>query len=246
MRQVPDFALDFVAKHEGLVLKAYPDPGSGGDPWTIGYGHTGPEVKPGLVITKPKAREYLRTDLEHAARRLAGKVKPEIIDSLSQSQYVALLSFVFNLGAGNWTIWKKLNNREFDRVPLEMMKFVNAAGRRMQGLVNRRADEVKLWGEGDPQTVEENPPSSVTRQVGVTPPTPVEKPINTSKTFWTGAALTVTGAAEGARQAQAIVAPQMMNSDLLARLGSVLAVIIVAAGIAVMVFKWLETRDHRR
>src|ERR1044072_792728 len=55
-------------RDEGLRLKAYPDPLSGGDPWTIGYGHTGPEVKPGLVWTHQQARDALEADIaDHVA-----------------------------------------------------------------------------------------------------------------------------------------------------------------------------------
>jgi lysozyme len=46
-RSIPQCAVDFVSQHEGLRLNAYPDPATGGDPWTIGYGSTGPNVKPG-------------------------------------------------------------------------------------------------------------------------------------------------------------------------------------------------------
>ena len=51
---------------EGLSLIAYPDPVSGGDPWTIGYGHTGPEVVKGLVITQAQADAWLQEDRQKA------------------------------------------------------------------------------------------------------------------------------------------------------------------------------------
>ena len=241
-RTIPQVAVDFVAEHEGLRLKTYLD--SVNVP-TVGWGHTGPDVKMGQSITREKALEYLRMDLGHAARRLASKVKPDVIDELADEQYAALLSFVFNLGAGNWTIWKRLNAREYDRVPPELMKFVNAGGRRLQGLVNRRADECKLWGKGDPQTHEANISSGETRRVGVTPPTPMEKPASTSKTFWAGGTVAAAGVIQGAQQIQALAAPQAANSDLVAKLAGLAAVLIVAAGIAIMVFRWLDTRAHR-
>ena len=52
---ITDEGLQLIKAHEGCRLKSYPDPGSGGDPWTIGYGHTGPEVVPGLTITQEQA-----------------------------------------------------------------------------------------------------------------------------------------------------------------------------------------------
>ena len=48
---------------EGCRLQAYPDPASGGAPWTIGYGHTGPEVKPGLVISQEQADAWFKSDV---------------------------------------------------------------------------------------------------------------------------------------------------------------------------------------
>jgi GH24 family phage-related lysozyme (muramidase) len=242
-RPIPDVAVRFVSEHEGCKLNAYQD--SVGI-WTIGYGHVGPEVVRGLSIPQSKALDYLRQDLGHAAFRLSQKVRGDVIDSLSDQQYAALLSFVFNLGAGDWTIWKRLNNREFDRVPMEMMKFVNAAGRKIQGLVNRRAAEVVLWSEGDPAIhPEPAPPSSVTRQVGMTPPTTMEKPASTSKTFWAGGTVAAAGVIQGAQQIQALAAPQAANSDLIAKLAGFAAVVIVAAGIAIMVFKWMEAHSAR-
>ena len=51
--------LDLIKKFEGLRLAAYPDPATGGEPWTIGYGHTGPEVHRGLTWTHDQAEAAL-------------------------------------------------------------------------------------------------------------------------------------------------------------------------------------------
>lgn len=242
-RAIPQAAVDFVSQHEGCKLAAYLD--SVGVP-TVGFGHTGADVRLGDKITRSQALDALRQDLGRAALRLSQRVKAEVISELSEQQYAALLSFVFNLGAGNWTIWKRLNAREYDRIPPELMKFVNAGGRRLQGLVNRRADECKLWSQGDPETHDADESSSVTRQVGMTPPTPMEKPASTSKTFWAGGTVAAAGVVQGAQQLQALAAPQAANSDLIAKLAGLAAVLIVAGGVAIMVFKWLEARSHRQ
>jgi lysozyme len=244
LRPIPQIAVQFVADHEGFVGKAYPDPGSGGDPWTIGYGHTGPEVKPGQTMTKARALLVLRDDMQTAVRKLYSVVKPDVIDELTEEQYAALLSFTFNLGAkASWTIWKRVNGREWDRIPAELMKFTRAAGKVMKGLVNRRTDEVRLWNSGEPDHAPI--PSSVTRQVGMTPPVPMDKPVSTSKTFWSGAAIAATSAAGGAQQVQAIVAPQAHNSELVQNLLAASAFAIVALGIAIMVFRYLDARKAR-
>ena len=82
---------------EGCRLSAYPDPASGGAPWTIGYGHTGVEVVPGLTIDQEQAEAWLKQDVAEAAgavdRLLSGV-------TLTARQRDALISFCFNVGAG--------------------------------------------------------------------------------------------------------------------------------------------------
>lgn len=86
--------IDLIKKFEGLRLEAYPDPGTGGDPWTIGYGTT-KGVRPGMVVTEERAEELLVEDVaafEAAVRHLLP------ID-LTQSEFDALVSFTYNCGA---------------------------------------------------------------------------------------------------------------------------------------------------
>ena len=82
---------------EGCHLSAYPDPASGGPPWTIGYGHTGKEVVPGLTISQEQAEAWLNKDVAEAAgavdRLLSGV-------TLTARQRESLISFCFNVGAG--------------------------------------------------------------------------------------------------------------------------------------------------
>ncbi|WP_269716734.1 lysozyme [Caulobacter sp. NIBR2454] len=142
-RKVPDAACDLVMAWEGLRLEAYRD--SGGV-WTIGYGHTAPGFGKGFRISLLVALAWLAEDLEIAAKRLEGRIGREAVDSLSDNQYAALLSFVFNLGAGaDWTIWRLLREGRLDEVPNQMARFVHAGGVKLKGLVNRRAAEIKLW-----------------------------------------------------------------------------------------------------
>ena len=58
--------LKMMMQAEGLRLEAYPDPGTGAEPWTVGFGHTGPDVKPGMTITKEQAEMLLRDDVRFA------------------------------------------------------------------------------------------------------------------------------------------------------------------------------------
>src|ERR1700733_14853971 len=82
---------------EGCVLHAYPDPATGGDPWTIGYGHTGPDVHQGQTVTQAQADGLLVNDLHKFETAVEGMVGTA---PTSQQQFDALVSFAFNLGAG--------------------------------------------------------------------------------------------------------------------------------------------------
>jgi len=89
-----DNGVAMIKAHEGLVLHAYPDPGTGGEPWTIGYGHTR-DVQPGMQITEERAEDLLREDL----RSFEKAVHNLLPIHLSQSEFDALVSFAFNVGA---------------------------------------------------------------------------------------------------------------------------------------------------
>ena len=89
--------LDLLKRLEGCRLEAYPDPGSGAEPWTIGYGHTGAEVRPGLVISQEQAERWLLDDLQDRGRALKTLLAGV---PLNQGQFDALLSFCFNVGTG--------------------------------------------------------------------------------------------------------------------------------------------------
>lgn len=137
--------IELIQKFEGLEQTAYPDPGSGGDPWTIGYGHTGPDVYPGLWISKLQAEELLVKDL----RRFEDAVETLIDVELNQNEFDALVSFAFNVGEGalgDSTLRRRLNAGE-DKCPVfqqELPRWVNGANGPMPGLVRRREAEAEL------------------------------------------------------------------------------------------------------
>jgi lysozyme len=242
MRPIPDLAIDFVARWEGRRLTAYRDVAG---ILTVGYGHTGPEVVEGQTITAARAHALLKADLQTAAARLEARVGQDVVEALTTSQYAALLSFVFNLGADpRWTIWKVLKARRFDEVPPQLMRFVNAGGRVVQGLVNRRAAECALWHEGQGAPAE-TPPSSVTR-VSPTPPTPTDtKPLAASKSFTTVAATGVTAAAVAVGEVSKAVSPYAAQSQLVERCVSALALAAAVLAVAAVVFAWLKRRGAR-
>lgn len=146
-RRINAAGLALVKQWEGLKTKAYQDVA---DVWTIGYGHTSaagaPVVKPNMVITEARAEEILRDDLAKFEERVARLVKVPLTDN----QHAVLVSFDFNTGKlHSSTLLKKLNAGDYDAVPLELMKWVNAGGRRVKGLVNRRAAEAGFWARGE-------------------------------------------------------------------------------------------------
>ena len=133
-----------VERSEGDVLKAYPDPATGGAPWTIGYGHTGPEVHPGMVITQHEAENLLEQDLYRVGQQVSKVLKVEV----SQDIFDALVCFVFNIGIGNFmksTMLRLINAGDFDGASHEFGKWTKANGKVMPGLVTRRHNEEELF-----------------------------------------------------------------------------------------------------
>src|SRR3954469_23948859 len=87
-----------IERNEGCVLHAYPDPASGGDPWTIGYGHTA-GVYPGMKIDQAQAEELLDEDLE----KFGDGVLEAIDDTpAGDNQFAAMVSLAYNVGLGNF------------------------------------------------------------------------------------------------------------------------------------------------
>lgn len=138
----------FLSGWEGVVLKAYPDPATGGKPWTIGIGHTSaagsPVVVKGMAITRAVAFEILGRDLVgfESAVRKAVKVP------LNQNQFDALVSLCFNIGPGNFnnsSVVRLLNAGKTFEAGAAFLLWNKAAGRIMTGLVNRRSAERTLF-----------------------------------------------------------------------------------------------------
>lgn len=135
-----------IKKWEELALTAYPDIAG---VWTNGYGHTGPDVREGQVITEVQAEQWLREDLREAETCINARVKVP----LTQAQFDALVSFTFNVGCGAFassTLLKRLNAGQYGDVPNQMARWnkakINGKLQVSAGLVNRRAVEIALWG----------------------------------------------------------------------------------------------------
>lgn len=143
--EISNNALNLIAKWEGFRAEAY----IGSDNvWTIGYGTTkwpnGKLVEKGQSITKEDAWELLRKQ----AQEHASTIEYYVNVPLNQNQYDALASFQYNLGRyilRNSTLLTYLNNRQWEQVGKEMLLYSYAGGKKLQGLVNRRLDEIALF-----------------------------------------------------------------------------------------------------
>ncbi len=143
-RRINAEGLALIKRFEGLQRRAYICPAG---VLTIGYGSTGAHVTKGMVITEAEAERLLIADLSRFERAVEKLVKVP----LSDGQFAALVSFAFNVGEGalkGSTLLKKLNRGDYDAVPSELNKWVNAKGKKLPGLVNRRAAEGGLWARG--------------------------------------------------------------------------------------------------
>ncbi len=234
--QLTNEGFNFIKSHEGLRLEAYPDPGTGGEPWTIGYGHTSlagpPKVTPGMRITKAEADAILRKDL----RKFEDAVKRNVKVPLNDNQYSAIVSFTFNCGEGNLQksgVLKAINQKKFDLVPSRLMLWNKAAGKVLPGLTRRRAEEGKMFAKPvahvDPVEPEAPEPTPV-------PDKPQGKPLAKSKTFWSQIAQWVAGGGAAALTALGEIPWQ----TALVVAGSV----IIAAGGYIIYERYLKARDE--
>lgn len=138
-------ARDLIAEFEGRRKQAYPDPATGGDPWTIGVGHTGPEVHRGLTWTDAQIDAALDADLMKFDRGVSALIGDA---PTTQHQFDALVSFAFNLGLGNLgksSLISRHRIKDYVGAAVEFAKWNRAAGKPMAGLTRRRAAEAALY-----------------------------------------------------------------------------------------------------
>lgn len=139
-KKIGTAGLNLIKQFEGFRSKAYLD--TGNIP-TIGYGTT-KGVKMGQVITEAQALEFLQRDVTSAQNTVNKSVKVP----LTQNQFDALVSFVYNVGSGNFntsTLLKLLNGGHYDQVDEQLMRWNKDDGKVIDGLTHRRAAEGKLF-----------------------------------------------------------------------------------------------------
>jgi lysozyme len=138
---------------ESCKLTAYPDPGTGGDPWTIGWGHTGSDVYPGYQITQADADRLFREDVFEfitGVNDLLGDV------GATQSEFDALVSFAYNVGLdidadtkaeglGDSTLLREFLQGDIAGAADEFMKWNKSGGQVLAGLTRRRKAERAMF-----------------------------------------------------------------------------------------------------
>ncbi|MGY8974298.1 MAG: lysozyme [Sphingomonadales bacterium] len=127
---------------DGMV-EAYPDPGTGGEPWTIGWGATGPGIGPGSVWTQQQCNARLESDVARHARDVAIALGDA---PTTQAQFDALVSFHYNTGAiARSTLLRRHLAGDYRAAAEEFARWNRAGGRVLKGLVGRRAAEARLY-----------------------------------------------------------------------------------------------------
>jgi GH24 family phage-related lysozyme (muramidase) len=129
-------------REDGLV-EAYPDPASGGAPWTIGWGATGPGIAAGTTWTPAQCDARLAADLARHAAEVAQAIGDV---PTTQAQFDALVSFHYNTGAiGRATLTRRHRAGDYAGAAREFARWNRAGGRVMAGLARRRAAEAALY-----------------------------------------------------------------------------------------------------
>lgn len=178
MSRINIAGIGIVQEFESCRLTAYPDPGSAlfkacqskrinpyeggyenlpgwqrydGGPWTIGWGHTGADVYPGLTITQDEADALLLADLEHFEVGVSALLPAYATDN----QFSALVSFAFNCGLSDLsssTLLRLFHAGDLAGAAAQFKRWNKSGGTVLTGLTRRRAAERDLFltpGDGD-------------------------------------------------------------------------------------------------
>lgn len=129
-------------------IAAYPDPGTGAEPWTIGWGSTGPDIRKGTIWTQAQADARFAEDIAEFSQGVA-----ELIGKAptTQSQFDAMVSFAYNLGLGSLkesTLLRRHKEGSYAGAALEFTRWNKAGGKVLSGLIRRRAAEAELYRSG--------------------------------------------------------------------------------------------------
>jgi GH24 family phage-related lysozyme (muramidase) len=159
MKTISKAGIDLIKRFEGCaklrgdgMIEAYPDPGTGGEPWTIGWGSTGLDpfnggrIREGTRWTQAQCDQRLAQHLARFAAEVAAAIGSA---ATTQAQFDALVSFHYNTGAiARATLTKKHIAGDRLGTVREFVRWNRAGGRVLKGLVRRRAAEAELYESG--------------------------------------------------------------------------------------------------
>lgn len=140
-------AIKLMHEFEGCKLAAYPDPGSkDGNPWTIGWGSTGPGIVKGVTWSQEQVDVRFAHDLAKFSEKVAAILGNA---TTTQAQFDALVSFAYNVGTGalaGSTLLKMHKAGDYRGARGQFGRWTKNDGKEMAGLVRRRAAEAALYG----------------------------------------------------------------------------------------------------
>jgi GH24 family phage-related lysozyme (muramidase) len=147
----PD-GIKLIQSFEGCARKrpdgsydAYPDPATGGDPWTIGWGSTGPDIKRGVVWTQQQCDDRFATHVAEFAKKVDAAIGGA---ATTQHQFDAMVSLAYNIGMGNFsasTLLRKHKAGDPAGAGAQFAVWNKANKKVMAGLTRRRAAEAALY-----------------------------------------------------------------------------------------------------
>lgn len=153
IEQAQEIALSIAKPFEGFSANPYPDPGTGAEPWTIGFGSTydasdrpiTPETPP---ISYDEACDLAMRDMYRAFQ----VIESDITAPMTLHEIAAVMDFVYNVGAGNFknsTLLRMINARQYGLAAEQFERWDEAAGQVMAGLLRRRLAEEQTFNTKD-------------------------------------------------------------------------------------------------
>lgn len=142
--KLSDKGIDLIKSFEGLRLSAYKCVPSE-KYYTIGYGHYGADVKPGMTITQKKAEQLLRADCKRFVTHVNAYVRQyrKLGIEINQNQFDALVSFAYNVGSIEQLTAK--GTRSMKNIANKMLLYNRSGGKVLAGLTKRREKERALF-----------------------------------------------------------------------------------------------------
>lgn len=251
--------LDLIKHFEGWSAQSYRDPVG---IWTIGYGTIGEEATPGRKITRKEGEVFLRRELDSDIKT----IKKLINVPVNQNQFDAIVSFVYNVGSGNFsksTLRKLLNQKNYAGAAAQFARFNRARDRTtnewmtLPGLTRRRTAEAALFTK--PYEVEAAPAGpKVKPPAGPKVKPPTVKPVDIDTNIvpdepvaHENALMEIIQKSDTVKLAITSIAAlgatvtQMLDPLLDNPITAVAVVVAIVSTSALIYIKWRDTREFR-